>query len=331
MNTNNNSVINFASIALDAALIPDAEYKGNNSEIFTQEYEERDVVPVIGEFEINGMRIEHREQSILLNAQAKGEALRFFTKTKGGAALAAAAAIHTNRYERMEVGAHFYSTKKGSSIIRDKVGVVTYMYEGNDPEILRLKPESGVNIIGLEFGAYKVTRRIPVMTEEHHADESRAYTEMRQTFFKHVMLDVLLKGKKILASVQFYAGDRTRQPERTKAYLAKFAESFAATPEVARGMYQDAVLRVNNKRHEAAIATSIKQGRITVDEDLFFAQPIKIGENTLIVKDLLGRKVNKFSGGVKLNNAPITLNATNIKAMLAMVVRGRQHLELIEG
>ena len=347
-NTTNNNSFDFASIAdqlgvtedaVKAALASKVESApvlpstknlpaaGNNSSIFEQDFdnEESEGVEVLGQFFIGKTSVVWRNASMTLNPEVKGYTHRFFTKMETAGVLGALSGIHQNRYEILEVGAHFFKAERPRVFSAERVGYMTFAYNGTNPELLRLRPERGVNIIGIKNGAYVVTRSIPIMGYEHHGDEPKWVTENRQAYYKHIGMDLILTGQRIFVSPTMYKNG-VKSPENRALYLARFAESFCAEPEEAVKMYENVVVAKNAKRHEAAVATKIKTGamRLNIDEEAFMNVQVPVGNGAVLsVKDLMGQRVYKMMGNVKINSNPIEVTEANVKTLVAMTERNR--------
>lgn len=301
-----------------------------NSAIFISNYEEGEAkLPVLGIYNVAGLEVVHRERSVVVNPSGTS-LVSFFTKSQGGAVLSALSALHTNRYEYVGVGFAFYSKEMPKAYSKRVVGYVDYMYAGDDAKLMKLRPEAGVNVIGMEAGSLKVTENITLekASRPAAANEPEAQRFARQSFWKHIALSLILSGNRVFVSPQFWTGEadsRVRVPERTIAYIQAFMSSLGMTPEEATAAYQDKVVGVQSKRWEARVNAKLNNGSIqqVADDVAFLSTLIRVGNDIITVNDLLGKKVHKFNGRVNLNpNKAIEVGNHNIQTLVAMMERG---------
>ena len=315
----------------------------NAQKIFAMQYEETEKKPIIETFNVLGRTVVWREQSVVINPQNIAEVdatlydeeddsyypgkipnvVRFFTKSEAGGMMSAVAAAHSGEYEVLEIGAHFYKAEKPKAFQQEIVGYITWLYEGDNPNFLRLKPESGVNVIGYKAGAYYISDRIPTMDYSHAQGEPAYVTKRRRQYWKHVGMDLFLTGQPVFCSPTFKNAEGEIDTVRRANYIGTIMSSLALTPEEATQAYEAQVQRKRSIGHEAALYKALKDGRMnmTITEEEFWSTNIKVGNDVVTVKDLLGREIFKYSGNVRLNNKPLTVTDKNIKQVVAMVER----------
>lgn len=336
MNTNNtNNTFAAAASATVENFVP-ASVKnlgrpGNNSAIFEYHAEEKEA-PILKEvlavFTFGDTVAEFRDQSVVIKSAARrGKTTTMFRFSEARGALSALSAIHRGQYEIMEVGFHASKNK----------ATLTANYNGENAELLAMKPTAGLVVLEKDMGEWYIAQRILKNNiPAYEKNESDGVKEMRARYWKHRALDMILSGETLVVSPQFYsvndANEREYDHEATKKYIAKFMGGLCMTREEAREAYQQAVAVAETRRHETNIYNALKTGKLTVDNGALFSAVIDLRDGqSIIANDLVGKEVFKYKGNIRLNTSPFRITSENLAQTIRMMQTGGVSLALSAG
>jgi hypothetical protein len=267
--------------------------------------------PVLGSFTIPNLDkpVVVRERSVIINdSNVTGFILSGEAECRG-AMTALIDGFHIAKYAVLEMGLHLFKTEAelAGLPVAQSVGYLTASYAGSNAHLQSIKPTAGVAVLNWFGGNFKVASVVASAPQARY-DESDFVTKARRIFYKHTLMDAILAGAKIcvfpnlLNKVETTPGTFAwkRNIEREVAFLNGYTKNLFMSPEQAVLASRQAAYIGNMKRTMGKIDQAVNEGRIEMAETVF------VGKVEFDIKYLIGKRLSKMKGNIRLMDVNVT-------------------------
>lgn len=304
-----------------------------------------------------GITVLFGKECVVINSESKGEPMYVNGQWASEAYFKALTDLHTNRF--MEVGVGYRVYKGEAAGLVKNFAAITASYPDKADEVGYLAPETGYILVDWEEGNFKKGLAFEAMpvAEDYDLTSKIAWNKYHfeyVQFTKHIALDVILSGNKVVIMPRITAKDEVTHKAikdsegfnvvdlaASSRFLNVYAQAFRLSGEEAKAYVKDQIEKYIGKKADSIMMKDARSLDLSATDVMEIAVesyvPVRIlgVVERVLISDLLGKTLKVTAR----NSEQVMYSALVVdqKAILLLVAsaanglfsQGLRHLELI--